>query len=132
MTIYPVVQERLLVSKELVLVEEVRVTQRDTEVVDTRVVTLHREQVDVERLGAREEEAALSGRGWARRVARRRFRSGSRRRRGLRSGFAVENGVFGQKRRVSSADLGVFRRGRFLRFLVLHWKLCRFWVLRYC
>ena len=53
-TVYPVVEERLVLMKELVLREEVRVTQRETEVRDSRVVTLQREQVDVERTPVRE------------------------------------------------------------------------------
>ncbi len=57
MTIYPVVQERLVLRKELVLIEEIRVTQRDTDVLDTRVVTLHREQIDVERVAAGRRDA---------------------------------------------------------------------------
>ncbi len=59
MTIYPIVQERLVVRKELVLVEEIRVTQRDTEVLDTRVVTLHREQIDVERVSTKQGNSEL-------------------------------------------------------------------------
>ncbi len=51
-TIYPVVEERLVLTKELVLREEVRVTRRDTEKRDTRVVTLQRESVTVRRTSA--------------------------------------------------------------------------------
>ncbi len=48
--VYPVVEERLVVAKELVLVEEVRVTERVTERQDTQVVKLRREDVEVERV----------------------------------------------------------------------------------
>ncbi len=48
-TIYPVVEEQLILTKRLVLKEEVRVTQRDTERRDTQVVTLRREHIEVER-----------------------------------------------------------------------------------
>ena len=58
-TIYPVVEERLVLAKELVLVEEIRVTERDTERMDRQVVRLKREQVDVERRVLREGVAVL-------------------------------------------------------------------------
>ena len=48
-TVYPVVEEQLVLTKRLVLKEEVRITQRDTERRDTQVVTLHREHIEVER-----------------------------------------------------------------------------------
>ena len=48
-TIYPVVEEQLMLTKRLVLKEEVRVTQRDTERRDTQVVTLRREHIEMER-----------------------------------------------------------------------------------
>ena len=48
-TIYPVVEEQLVLTKRLILKEEVRVTQRDTERRDTQVVTLRREHIEVER-----------------------------------------------------------------------------------
>ncbi len=48
-TIYPVVEERLILTKELILKEEIHVTQRDTERRDTQVVTLQREHIEVER-----------------------------------------------------------------------------------
>ena len=48
-TIYPLVEERLILTKQLVLKEEVRVTKRDTERRDTQVVTLRREHLVVER-----------------------------------------------------------------------------------
>ncbi len=53
-TVYPVVEERLVVLKELVLVEEIRVTERESERRDTRTVALKREHVEVERTGAAE------------------------------------------------------------------------------
>jgi uncharacterized protein (TIGR02271 family) len=49
-TVYPVVEERLILTKQLVLKEEIRVTRRDTEHRDNQVVTLHREQIVVERM----------------------------------------------------------------------------------
>ncbi len=48
-TIYPLVEERLILTKELVLREELRVTRRDTERLDTRTVQLQREVMLVER-----------------------------------------------------------------------------------
>ncbi len=48
-TIYPLVEEQLILTKQLVLKEEIRVTRRDTERRDTQVVTLRREHVEVER-----------------------------------------------------------------------------------
>lgn len=48
-TIYSVLEEQLVLTKQLILKEEVRVTQRDTECIDTQVVTLCREQLDVDR-----------------------------------------------------------------------------------
>ncbi len=48
-TIYPLIEERLILTKELILKEEVRVTKRDTERRDTQVVTLRREHMTVER-----------------------------------------------------------------------------------
>ena len=48
-TVYPVVEERLILTKELILKEEIHVTQRDTERHDTQVVTLQREHIEVER-----------------------------------------------------------------------------------
>ncbi len=48
-TIYPVVEEQLILTKRLVLKEEVHVTQRDTQRMDTQVVSLHREHLTVER-----------------------------------------------------------------------------------
>ena len=48
-TIYPVVEEQLILTKQLILKEEVRITRRDTERRDTQVVTLRREHLSVER-----------------------------------------------------------------------------------
>lgn len=48
-TIYPLVEEQLVLTKQLILKEEVRVTRRETERRDTRTVTLHREHLTVER-----------------------------------------------------------------------------------
>lgn len=48
-TIYPVVEEQLVLTKELVLREEVRVTQREAERRHPQVVTLRREDISVER-----------------------------------------------------------------------------------
>lgn len=48
-TVYPVIEEQLILTKQLVLKEEVRVTRRDTERRDTQVVTLRREHLTVER-----------------------------------------------------------------------------------
>lgn len=47
--VYPILEERLVLTKELVLVEEVRVTQQRSEHRDTQVITLRRERVDVQR-----------------------------------------------------------------------------------
>ena len=51
-TIYPLVEERLILTKQLILKEEVRVTRRETERRDTQVVTLRREHLEVERIPA--------------------------------------------------------------------------------
>ena len=48
-TIYPLVEEQLILTKQLILKEEVRVTRRDTERRDTQTVTLRRESLEVER-----------------------------------------------------------------------------------
>ncbi len=48
-TVYPVVEERMVLTKQLVLKEEVRVTRREAEKRDTQVVTLRREHLSVER-----------------------------------------------------------------------------------
>ena len=49
-TIYSLVEERLVLTRELVLKEEIRIIQRDIERHDTQVVTLHKEHISVERL----------------------------------------------------------------------------------
>ena len=48
-TIYPLVEEQLVLTKQLILKEEVRVTKREEEKRDTQVVTLRREQLSVVR-----------------------------------------------------------------------------------
>ena len=48
-TIYPIVEEQLMLTKRLILKEELRVTLRETERLDTQVVTLRREHLTVER-----------------------------------------------------------------------------------
>ncbi len=48
-TIYPLVEEQLVLTTQLVLKEEVHVTRRDTERRDTRTVTLKRESMVVTR-----------------------------------------------------------------------------------
>ena len=48
-TVYPIVEEQLIVTRQLVLKEELRITRRDTERQDTRSVTLRREMIEVER-----------------------------------------------------------------------------------
>ncbi len=48
-TIYPVVEEQLVLTKRLVLKEEIHVTRRDTERIDNQEVTLHREHLTVDR-----------------------------------------------------------------------------------
>ncbi len=48
-TIYPLVEEQLVVTTQLILKEELRITRRDTERRDTRTVTLKRESIEVTR-----------------------------------------------------------------------------------
>ena len=48
-TIYSLVEEQLVITRQLILKEEVRVTRRDTEHRDTRDVILHREYLDITR-----------------------------------------------------------------------------------
>jgi uncharacterized protein (TIGR02271 family) len=50
-TVYPVVEEQLVLTKRLVLKEEVHVTRRDTQRHDQQVVTLKREHIIIEREG---------------------------------------------------------------------------------
>ena len=47
--LYPVVEEQLVLTKRLVLKEEIHVTLRDTERIDNQEVTLHREHLTVDR-----------------------------------------------------------------------------------
>ena len=48
-TIYPLVEEQMVLTKQLILKEELRVTRRDTERRDNRTVTLRRETMVVTR-----------------------------------------------------------------------------------
>ncbi len=48
-TIYPLIEEQLILTKQLILREELRVTRRDTERRDTRTVSLRRESIEVTR-----------------------------------------------------------------------------------
>jgi len=48
-TIYPIVEERLVMTRELVLIEEVHVVKKLSERRDTQAVTLRRETLSVER-----------------------------------------------------------------------------------
>ena len=48
-TIYSLVEEQMILVKQLILKEEVRVTLRETERVDTQVVKLHRDHLVIER-----------------------------------------------------------------------------------
>ena len=48
-TVYPILEERLVLTKELVLVEEVRVTTEFSERRHTQAVSLRRERLDVSR-----------------------------------------------------------------------------------
>ena len=48
-TIYPVLEEQAIVTKQLVLVEEVRVSRELSERRDTRTVTVRREHLDIHR-----------------------------------------------------------------------------------
>ncbi len=56
-TVYPVVEERMILTKQLVLREEVHVTRRDTQKLDTQVVTLRREHLTVEREAVKLEQS---------------------------------------------------------------------------
>ncbi len=48
-TVYPLVEEQLILTKQLIVREELRVTRRDTERRDTRTVSLRRESIEVTR-----------------------------------------------------------------------------------
>ncbi len=50
-TVYPVLEERLIVRREMVLVEEVRVTRREVRTVETQSHVLRREELVEERVG---------------------------------------------------------------------------------
>ncbi len=49
-TVYPVMAERLVVRREMVLVEEVRVTRREVRTVETQSHVLRREEMTEERM----------------------------------------------------------------------------------
>jgi uncharacterized protein (TIGR02271 family) len=48
-TVYSLIEEQMVLTKQLVLKEEIRITQRETERRDTHVITLKREHLIVER-----------------------------------------------------------------------------------
>ena len=48
-TVYPLVEEQLILTKQLIVREELRVTRRDTERRDTRTISLQRETIEVTR-----------------------------------------------------------------------------------
>jgi len=54
-TVYPVIEEQLVLTTQLVLKEEVRITRRDAERRDNRTVTLHRETITVTRSSSQDE-----------------------------------------------------------------------------
>jgi uncharacterized protein (TIGR02271 family) len=56
--IVPILEERLVVEKRLVLKEELRITKRRTETRRPRPVSLRREEVTIERIPSGEREAA--------------------------------------------------------------------------
>jgi stress response protein YsnF len=62
-TIYSVIEEQMILTKQLILKEEIRVTQRDTERHDNQVVSLTREHLVVERKPAarRREDQSEAG-----------------------------------------------------------------------
>lgn len=60
-TIYPLVEEQLVLTKQLILKEEVRITKRETERRDNQVVNLRRESLTVERIPANGEEETVRG-----------------------------------------------------------------------
>ena len=55
-TIYPVLEEVIVVEKRLMLVEEIRVTTQQTIVHDPQTVTVRREEVNVERMATANEQ----------------------------------------------------------------------------
>lgn len=48
-TIYPVLKEEIVVLKRLRLVEEIRITRRQSEITDTQTVSLREEAITIER-----------------------------------------------------------------------------------
>lgn len=60
-TIYPVLKEVLVVQKRLMLVEEIRVTRKQTQTQQTQSVSLRREDVRIERIDANPERPASYG-----------------------------------------------------------------------
>ena len=48
-TIYSLVEEQMVLTRQLILKEEVHIVQRDTERRDTQVVTLHKDHLTIER-----------------------------------------------------------------------------------
>jgi uncharacterized protein (TIGR02271 family) len=62
-TIVPVVEERLVLRKELVLVEEIRLTRRREEHNATEQVTLRRESVVIERFDPETQQWLSQGEG---------------------------------------------------------------------
>ncbi len=48
-TVYPILEERMVLTKELVLIEEIRVTRETSERQDPQTFTLRREHLDLER-----------------------------------------------------------------------------------
>lgn len=57
-TIYPVLNEVLVVQKRLLLVEEVRVTRQQTQTEETQTIPLRRETITVERTSINPERPA--------------------------------------------------------------------------
>lgn len=57
-TIYPVLKEVLVVEKRLLLVEEIRVTRRQSETTQTQTVVLRKENVQIERIDLSPERSA--------------------------------------------------------------------------
>ena len=48
-TIYSLVEEQMVLTRQLILKEEVHIVQRDTERRDTQVITLHKDHLTIER-----------------------------------------------------------------------------------
>lgn len=51
-TIYPVVEEQVVITTQLILREEIHVTRCKAEIQDKRVIALHRDKIDVSRVSA--------------------------------------------------------------------------------